>query len=109
MFNRKTYKGRRAQRVRQASNKFYVNGPEDEAACYLDLLGFSFSKRGYPDLTVYNGDGTIYGFVEIKPEEDRPLKREQEVFKIFCEKHRIPFLKWCPSDGVSAIELFLGQ
>lgn len=100
-------KGVRKAKLETSGNKFYVNSPENAAATVLNQLSRTFSKRGYPDLTIYNEDGSIYGFIEIKPNDQRALKAEQKLFSEFCHKHSIPFIRWCPADGVSKIETFL--
>lgn len=104
---KKYNRGIRAARVLAEDNKFFVNRPENAAAELLDRLGRAFSKRGYPDFTVYNLDGPIYGFIEVKPHDERELKTEQRVFSEFCHKYGIPFIMWCPTDGLDKIKTFL--
>lgn len=93
--------------MRNAKKKFYLNLPENEAAEIISSLGYSFSKRGYPDFTVYNEDGSIYGFVEVKPNEDSRLKTNQATFFDFCVERNIPCIRWCPSDGPNKIKEFI--
>jgi|JI10StandDraft_1071094.scaffolds.fasta_scaffold19839_8 hypothetical protein len=107
MIKNKYNKGIRHNRIATKGHQFFVNVPEERAAVHLHECGRRFSKRGYPDLTVYNDDGTIYGFIEVKPNDERFLKDEQDQFGQFCRKHSIPFMKWCPDHGREKIEQFL--
>lgn len=90
-------------------NLYYANSPEDEAAKAVRSVGLTCSKRGYPDFTVYNKDGTIYGFIEVKPHDKRSLKKEQETFFEFCASRKIPCLLWSPDEGAEKILEFLKQ
>ena len=65
-------------------------------------LNIEHSKRGYPDFTIYK-DGEIFGFIEVKPNHGKELKREQKSFERFCKRMKIPFMKWTPEDGEEAI------
>jgi len=94
-------------RVVKSGRKFFTNVPEDLAACIVHDNGGSFSKRGYPDFTIYRKDGSIYGFIEVKPREDRDLKPEQQSFFQFCHKHGIPCIKWSPDEGPEPILRFM--
>ena len=101
---------RRAHRMAKAKGRlYYVNKPEDLAAKAIISVGMTCSKRGYPDFTVYNKDGSIYGFIEVKPNDERQLKKEQESFFEFCASRKIPCLKWSPEDGPEKIVKFLKQ
>jgi hypothetical protein len=71
--------------------------------------GIEISKRGYPDFTVYDENGSIFGFVEVKSRDEKNLKQEQKVFSEFCHKFSIPFLKWSPKDGEEPLNAFLGE
>jgi hypothetical protein len=87
----------------------FCNPAEDAFAVCLKDHGISCSKRGYPDFTVYRPDGSIFGFAEVKPRDDRFLKKEQKAFAELCHRYKIPFLKWCPSDGEEPIKNFIGE
>lgn len=97
----------RRKRLSDKGNTFFVNNPENSAAEILSSLSVRCSKRGYPDLTVYNEDGSIYGFIEVKPDDRENLKTEQQVFEEFCSKHDVPFIMWRPKDGLEKIKNFL--
>lgn len=84
----------------------YMNEPESMAALALQNAAVAYTRRGYPDFTVIR-DGEIYGFIEVKPRSDKNLRKDQEVFKRFCEKHNIPFLLWSPDMGEKAIRAWL--
>jgi hypothetical protein len=56
---------------------------------------------------VYNEDGSIYGFIEVKPTEEAKLKTAQATFFDFCVERNIPCIRWCPSDGKQKIEDFV--
>lgn len=98
---------RRAERRAALNRRFYTNQPEDAAACCLAGSGKDFSKRGYPDFTVYNSDGSIYGFIEVKPEKHDTLKKAQETFFSFCKSLNIPCIRWSPDEGEDKIRKFL--
>ena len=66
----------------------------------------SHSKRGYPDFTIYK-NGKIFGFVEVKPNKGDDLKTAQRLFGQFCVDHSIPFMRWCPEDGIEALKRFI--
>ena len=97
----------REQRKRRQGRKFYTNKPEDLAACKLDEHRVGFNRRGYPDFTVYNSDGSVYGFIEVKPNRNTELKKPQQTFQNFCTSKGIPCIRWSPDEGVKKIEKFL--
>lgn len=111
MFKRsyKTKPSSRQARRKARGYEFYANKSEEACAQLLAGVGRSFSKRGYPDLTVYNSDGSIFGFIEIKPNQERKLKKEQQAFGDFCLARDIPFIRWCPEDGLEKLQEFLGD
>lgn len=97
----------RQGRLKEQGREFYCNPAEDQLAVFLHGQGVESTKRGYPDFTVYNSDGSIYGFVEVKSTEEKMLKSSQSKFSQFMFKLNVPFLKWCPSDGTETLENFL--
>lgn len=98
----------RAQRLAEKGGTYFVNKAEDQFAILLkDEKKIEISKRGYPDFTVYNSDGTIYGFVEVKNEDESGLKTNQSIFKDFCMKHGHPFLRWTLDSTKEEIDEFL--
>ena len=79
--------------------RFYKRGPnsaEHEFEMLAEKFAVSLARRGYPDYMLVVRD-EIIGFVEVKP-KDEPLRKGQEAFKRFCERHRIPFKRWIPGD-----------
>jgi hypothetical protein len=105
---KRTYRvGRRKQRLAEKGNKFFSNPAENSLAEEIHQKGIEFSKRGYPDFTVYNSDGSIFGFIEVKPRKDKELRINQQKFADLCQLHDIPFLKWAPEDGEEPIKKFL--
>lgn len=103
----KRYKSSRVSRRASQGRNYYCNPSEDELATILRGMDIELSKRGYPDFTIYNSDGSIYGFIEVKPKEDRFLKTEQRAFSEFCYKFSIPFLKWFPCTPSETVQEFL--
>lgn len=82
------------------NRKHYQRGPNTsefllESA--LEQNKVDFTRRGYPDYTIIK-NGEIIGFIEVKPHENKQLRRNQEIFKRFCEKNKIPFLTWIPGE-----------
>lgn len=97
----------RRERLLKKGLNYYANSPENEAASVVGELGAESTKRGYPDLTVYNSDGSIYGFIEVKPHKEHDLKPTQKLFQDLCTKHSIPFIRWSPDNGREVIEEFM--
>lgn len=97
----------REQRLKEHGREFYCNEDEDLFAVLMSGLGISTTKRGHPDFIVFNSDGTIYGFVEVKNKDEKFLKDSQKIYSIFCHKYGIPFLKWTPDTTSEDVEGFL--
>jgi len=54
------------------------------------------TKKGLPDFMLIN-KGEIVGFVEVKRSEmNDGLREEQELFRKFCKKYKIPYQVWSP-------------
>jgi hypothetical protein len=43
-------------------------------------------------------DNEIVGFAEVKKNDSQQLREEQERFKRFCERYKIPFSLWNAGD-----------
>lgn len=93
--------------MKKESKRGMLNVAENKLQNIFKKLGHSYSRRGYPDFTVFDSNGEIYGFIEVKPFTDKKLKKNQELFRLFCERYEIPFLKWTPEMGEKAIHDFI--
>lgn len=81
--------------------KQYKRGPnyaENELENILEAKGIYYTRRGYPDYTILDKNGEIYGFIEVKPYLNKQLKESQKRFMRFCERYKIPFRKWTPNE-----------
>lgn len=98
----------RAVKLQEAGTKYFVNEAEDAlAVLFKDNLKIEVTKRGHPDFIVFNSDGSIYGFVEVKNTEEKFLKDSQKLYHEFCVKHSLPFLKWTPRTTEQEVSDFL--
>lgn len=84
-----------------------MNVPEHLATEHLKELGVEYARRGYPDFAVIRNN-EIIGFIEVKPKEDTELRVNQKMFQRMCEKYGIPFIKWCPDDGMAPLKSAYG-
>jgi hypothetical protein len=75
---------------------WYANVSEAQLAQILKSKNRNFVRRGYPDFTVLDTKGDIWGFIEVKKTKRTRLREDQERFARFCAKHNIPFFKWTP-------------
>lgn len=55
------------------------------------------TKKGLPDFMIIK-NGKVIGFVEVKRTEayDK-LREEQNLFRVFCQEHDIPYQVWSPN------------
>lgn len=83
--------------LRAGKNRTYLNKAEGEFQQLASFHGVEIHRRGYPDYMIIK-DGEIIGFVEVKPSRKDKLRKGQEMFKKFCDKNCIPFVKWTPED-----------
>lgn len=79
-----------------------TKAPKNEAenACFMDLsaLGWTATKRGWPDFfCVRNGEIMA---VEVKPRKGHPLKANQAVIMGLLADHGIPCYLWTPDGGL---------
>lgn len=79
-----------------------TKAPKNEAenACFMDLsaLGWTATKRGWPDFfCVRNGEIMA---VEVKPRKGHPLKANQAVIMVLLADHGIPCYLWTPDGGL---------
>lgn len=79
-----------------------MNISENEASEILREVGVEYTRRGYPDFMLIKND-EIIGFIEVKPRENKELRKHQILFQSMCERYGIPFLKWSPEDGIVPI------
>jgi len=55
------------------------------------------TKKGLPDFMIIK-NGKVVGFVEVKKTEANDgLRKEQNLFKLFCKEHNIPYQVWSPN------------
>lgn len=64
--------------------------------------GWEVCKRGWPDFFCVR-DGEI-ALVEVKPYEDRALKREQEIVLRALAAYGVPCYRWSPGAGFERIQ-----
>ncbi len=95
------------ERQELKKNGWVVNVAETKAQITFKEMGIEYRRRGYPDYTILIDD-EIYGFIEVKPYEEKELHVDQKRFQRFCEKRNIPFLKWTPESGMESIKSFMG-
>ena len=79
-----------------------TKAPKNEAenACLMELsaLGWTATKRGWPDFfCVRNGEIMA---VEVKPRKGHPLKANQAVIMGLLADHGIPCYIWTPDGGL---------
>ena len=79
-----------------------AKAPKNEAenACFMELsaLGWTATKRGWPDFfCVRNGEIMA---VEVKPRKGHPLKANQAVIMGLLADHGIPCYLWTPDGGL---------
>ena len=79
-----------------------TKAPKNEAenACFMELsaLGWTATKRGWPDFfCVRNGEIMA---VEVKPRKGHPLKANQAVIMGLLADHGIPCCLWTPDGGL---------
>lgn len=79
-----------------------TKAPKNEAenACFMELsaLGWTATKRGWPDFfCVRNGEIMA---VEVKPRKGHPLKANQAVIMGLLSDHGIPCYLWTPDGGL---------
>lgn len=79
-------------------NRQYKNKAELEFQLQAYVNGVKILRRGYPDYIILDSKNEIAGFVEVKPNGTKDLRKGQKIFKSFCEKNGIPFYKWTPED-----------
>ena len=71
---------------------------------FFDMMvkqGWLCSKKGFPDFFVFkkvNNEIRI-GLVEIKPYQDRKLKKMQLMIMELLSNYGVPCHKWTPEDG----------
>lgn len=82
----------------ESCKKNYKNKAEEIFKSIMSKNGVVAIRRGYPDFMIIKND-EILGFVEVKPKEEN-LRVGQKRFQRFCERHKIPFIKWIPGDSL---------
>ncbi len=88
---------RHLYKIHPIGNRSYKNEAEEAFQDLAFKSGVKLMRRGYPDFMVIE-DEEIIGFVEVKPNFDKKLRKGQTTFKIFCDKNMIPFVKWTPGE-----------
>lgn len=83
-----------------------VNLAELEANMIFEKLETKSTKRGYPDFSIIKDD-EIVGFVEVKPCIGKKPKVDQERFRRFCIKQKVPHLIWSPDQGQDRLIAFI--
>jgi len=79
------------QEYSQAENSFRKYIKEN----YSDL---KITKKGMPDFMVLDKKDRIIGFVEVKRTDlSDNLKKEQRIFRNFCQRYKIPYQVWMPN------------
>lgn len=73
----------------KAENKFYNYIKEKRP----DL---KVTKKGLPDFMIIK-KGKVVGFVEVKrTKANDELRKEQNLFMLFCKEYNIPYQVWSP-------------
>lgn len=73
-----------------AENKFYKYMKEN----YPEL---EITKKGLPDFMITDKSNNVIGFVEVKRMDITDnLRKEQIIFRKFCEKRHINYNVWRP-------------
>lgn len=86
----------------------FHNPTEQDFETLAGEKGINFFRKGYPDYQILNDEGTnIVGFIEVKPTMKSKLQPSQERFRVFCESHGIPFMKWSSDMGQQSIVDFV--
>ena len=73
----------------EAENKFfnYIKEKRPE---------LKVTKKGLPDFMIIKNK-KVFGFVEVKRSEINDcLTEEQNLFRLFCREHNIPYQVWSP-------------
>ncbi len=73
--------------------KIYKNIPEENFCRFIEDLGFTPTKRGWPDFICINPDGKFI-IVEVKDTKTHPLKKEQLAIMKILAGAGIPTYRW---------------
>lgn len=77
-----------------------LNPTEAEAWDLLEQLGFTVTKRGWPDFMAYK-DGKLI-VVEVK-RSDVALKRTQQILMQHLKRYGVPCYRYDPVNGLKKV------